>query len=69
MDEFIDSLLIKDRYLDIIIPRIKERYILEDLGQLEPRVSTLEEELEEDELGYGDLDMNIKIKPGIPLSY
>jgi hypothetical protein len=67
MDEFIDSLLVSDRYCDVIIPRIKERYILEDLGQLDLRVSTLEEELEEEELGYGDLGTSIKNKPGIVL--
>ncbi|KAL3900216.1 MAG: hypothetical protein SGCHY_001493 [Lobulomycetales sp.] len=64
MDEFVDSLLIHDRYCDIIIPRIKERYILEDLGQLEPRVSTLEEELEEDEL-LGTLEKGKRPEGGL----
>ncbi|KAJ3228039.1 hypothetical protein HK099_007320 [Clydaea vesicula] len=50
MDEFVDHLLRDDRYCDTILPRIPKRYVLEDLGELEPRVSKLEEELEDEDL-------------------
>ena len=43
MDEFIDALLTQDRVLDVILPRITKRTLLEDNGDLEPRVSPLEE--------------------------
>lgn len=45
MDEFIDSLLREERVCDTILPRIMKRHILEDLGEIDPRVSLLEGEL------------------------
>ncbi|KAJ3163950.1 hypothetical protein HDU88_006119 [Geranomyces variabilis] len=52
MDEFVDDLLRSDRVCDTILPRITKRHILEETGELEPRVSPLEEDLEdEDEEG------------------
>lgn len=49
MDEFIDQLLRKDRVCDTILPRLTKRHVLEEMGDLEPRVSTLEEELDKSE--------------------
>jgi len=45
MDEFIDELLHEERSCDIILPRIQKRYLLEDSEQLEPRISALEDDL------------------------
>ncbi|KAJ3184068.1 hypothetical protein HDU85_001919 [Gaertneriomyces sp. JEL0708] len=46
MDEFVDELLRSDRVCDTILPRIAKRHLLEENGDLEPRVSPLEEDLE-----------------------
>lgn len=46
MDEFVDELLNSDRVCDTILPRLTKRYVLEDNGEIDPRVSPLEEELE-----------------------
>lgn len=46
MDEFIDDLLHLDRVCDTILPRLTQRYILEDADELEPRISPLEDELD-----------------------
>ncbi|KAK2179062.1 hypothetical protein NP493_516g01025 [Ridgeia piscesae] len=40
MDEFIDQLLHEERCVDIILPRIQKRHILEDSNQLELRIKT-----------------------------
>ncbi|KAF9354277.1 hypothetical protein BGX26_007907 [Mortierella sp. AD094] len=51
MDEFIDELLREERVCDVVLPRLVKRYVLEDAGELDPRVSTLEKlemELEEE---------------------
>lgn len=48
MDEFIDELLRSDRVCDIILPRIQKRTILEENNELEPKVSVLDEDLDED---------------------
>jgi len=50
MDEFIDSLLRDERVCDTILPRILKRQILEENEELEPRVSFLEDELEQEAL-------------------
>lgn len=42
MDEFVDGLLRDERVCDIILPRIRQRALLEDLGEIEPRESVLE---------------------------
>ncbi|KAK6188875.1 hypothetical protein SNE40_004961 [Patella caerulea] len=47
MDEFIDELLREERVIDIILPRLQKRIVLEDSNELEQRVSPLEEDLEE----------------------
>jgi len=50
MDEFIDSLLRDERVCDTILPRILKRQVLEENEELEPRVSFLEDELEQETL-------------------
>lgn len=47
MDEFVDALLRDDRVLDVILPRMTRRATLELANELEPRVSVLEEDLEQ----------------------
>jgi len=47
MDEFIDDLLREERVCDILLPRIQKRYILEELEEIEPRVSALEDDMDE----------------------
>ncbi|KAF9308747.1 hypothetical protein BG003_010681 [Podila horticola] len=42
VDEFIDELLREERVCDVVLPRLVKRYVLEDSGALDPRVSTLE---------------------------
>lgn len=48
MDEFIDELLRSDRVCDIILPRIQKRSVLEENNELEPKVSVLDEDLDEE---------------------
>ncbi|KAF9416774.1 hypothetical protein BGZ94_010120 [Podila epigama] len=51
VDEFVDELLREERVCDVVLPRLVKRHVLEDLGELDPRVSTLETlemELEEE---------------------
>ncbi|KAF9544049.1 hypothetical protein EC957_012435 [Mortierella hygrophila] len=43
MDEFIDELLREERVCDVVLPRLTKRYVLEDTGELNPRISALEE--------------------------
>lgn len=49
IDEFVDELLMNDHSCDIILPRLTKRYILEDQGLIEPRISPLEDLLESEE--------------------
>ena len=46
MDEFIDELLREERVLDIQLPRLQKRSVLEENDQLEPRKSVLEDDIE-----------------------
>lgn len=46
MDEFVDDLLHAERACDIQLPRLALREHLEASGDLEPRVSALDEDLE-----------------------
>ncbi|KAG0090315.1 hypothetical protein BGZ92_003215 [Podila epicladia] len=39
MDEFIDELLREERVCDVVLPRLVKRYVLEDAGELDPRIS------------------------------
>lgn len=47
MDEFIDKLLREDMVLDIALPTLPKRMHLEEARQLQPRVSALEDDLDE----------------------
>nr|CAG4647417.1 EOG090X0DXI [Megafenestra aurita] len=47
MDDFIDNILRSERYCDVILPRLQKRKVLEEANELEPRISALEENLEE----------------------
>ncbi|CAK8689643.1 pre-mRNA-splicing factor 38A-like [Clavelina lepadiformis] len=49
MDEYVDDLLREERYCDVILPRIQKRQVLEEIEQLEPRISALDDDL--DDLG------------------
>ncbi|CAH0403322.1 unnamed protein product [Chilo suppressalis] len=48
MDEFIDELLREERLCDVILPRIQKRHILEENNELEPKISALDDDLDED---------------------
>nr|XP_020464735.1 pre-mRNA-splicing factor 38A [Monopterus albus] len=47
VDEFIDDLLHAERMCDIILPRLQKRQVLEEAEMLDPRISALEEDLDE----------------------
>ncbi|QSL64439.1 hypothetical protein MERGE_001740 [Pneumocystis wakefieldiae] len=49
IDEFVDHLLNEERVCDIALPRLPTRFMLEEMEELEPRKSALENELETDE--------------------
>lgn len=55
MDEFVDTLLRDDRVFDVILPRISKRKVHEDANEIEPRVSSIEQDLEEED---SDSDQN-----------
>lgn len=46
MDEIIDALLNEEYYIDLALPRLMDRDQLEKNGELPPRRSPLEDELE-----------------------
>lgn len=46
MDEFIDNLLRLERFCDVQLPRLQKRQTLEEVGELQPYVSALDEDLE-----------------------
>jgi hypothetical protein len=46
MDEFIDELLSKEVAMEVQLPHIPKRFMLEELEGLEPRVSSIEHEIE-----------------------
>ena len=45
MDEFVEMLLEDEIALDISLPHLDKRHVLEARGELSPRVSILEDEL------------------------
>ena len=53
IDELIDAMLRKDYMFNIALPRLPSRSMLERVGQLEPRVSVLDEEFDEAALEVG----------------
>ncbi|XP_073449631.1 pre-mRNA-splicing factor 38A [Aquarana catesbeiana] len=56
VDEFIDQLLHTERVCDVILPRLQKRYVLEETEQLDPRVSALEEDMDDVESSEEDDD-------------
>ncbi|KAL7042542.1 hypothetical protein ACKWTF_001181 [Chironomus riparius] len=48
MDEFIDELLREERVCDVILPRIQKRCVLEESGELDPKVSLLDDDLDQE---------------------
>lgn len=54
MDEFIDELLHGERVCDVAMPRLQKRFVLEELNELEPRISPLEVNLDEDDVEESD---------------
>jgi hypothetical protein len=49
MDEFIDQLLHEDRCCNVIMPFLPKRWILENAGTLEPRVSIVQDIIDAEE--------------------
>lgn len=47
VDEFIDEFLHSEKVCDIILPQRQKHYVLEEAKQLEPRVSALEEDMDD----------------------
>uniref|UniRef100_A0A3B4BAB9 Pre-mRNA-splicing factor 38A n=1 Tax=Periophthalmus magnuspinnatus TaxID=409849 RepID=A0A3B4BAB9_9GOBI len=62
VDEFIDELLHAERVCDIILPRLQKRQVLEEAEMLEPRVSALEEDLDEVESSEEEEDQDEKME-------
>uniref|UniRef100_A0A1Q3F5T7 Pre-mRNA-splicing factor 38 n=1 Tax=Culex tarsalis TaxID=7177 RepID=A0A1Q3F5T7_CULTA len=56
MDEFIDELLREERACDIILPRIQKRHVLEENNELDPKVSALDDDLDEEMASDNDDD-------------
>ena len=70
MDEFVDELLHSDHSCDTILPRLTKRYLLEDQGLIEPRISPLEEELlddwDDEEVEPIDMDGDEELERSVP---
>lgn len=58
MDQFVDDLLTKERVCGTSLMKLPQRTVLEDLGQLEVRVSPLGEEVEELDDDEDDLEVD-----------
>ena len=54
MDEFIDELLREERVLDVQLPRLQKRNVLEENDQLEPRQSVLDDDIENESSDESD---------------
>jgi len=60
IDEFIDELFREERLCDIILPRIQKRHVLEENNELEPKISALEDDLDEGIESSGEEDEIVK---------
>jgi pre-mRNA-splicing factor 38A len=67
MDEFIDELLREERLCDVILPRIQKRHVLEENNELEPKISALEDDLDEGIESSGDEEEVVK-PPEVPVN-
>merc|ERR1712096_500349 len=47
VDEFIDDLIREERVCDVIMPRVQKRHVLEENEMLEPRISALDDDLDD----------------------
>ncbi|RZF44796.1 hypothetical protein LSTR_LSTR015833 [Laodelphax striatellus] len=56
VDEFIDELLREERMCDIILPRIQKRYVMEENNEIEPKISALDDDLDEGIESSGEED-------------
>jgi len=56
MDEFIDELLREERVCDVQLPRLQKRHVLEENEQIEPRISMLEDDMDDLESDDDDED-------------
>lgn len=56
MDEYVDGLLRDERVCDVILPRIQKRYVLEENNELEPKISALDDDLDDNMESSGDED-------------
>lgn len=54
MDEFIDNLLHEERMFDIILPRLQKRHVLEEANEIEPRISALDDDADDNMETSGD---------------
>ncbi|OCT85018.1 pre-mRNA-splicing factor 38A-like isoform X1 [Xenopus laevis] len=61
VDEFIDQLLHEERVCDVILPRLQKRFVLEETEQLDPRVSALEEDMDDVESSEEEEDDDEKV--------
>ncbi|GLE03696.1 hypothetical protein PINS_up012598 [Pythium insidiosum] len=61
VDEIIDSLLTEEFYMDLALPRLVDREYFEKNGQLPPRRSVLEDELEASDGDGDDDDIDINL--------
>jgi len=55
VDEFIDELLREERVCDVQLPRIQKRHVLEETEQVEPRISALEDDMDDMESEEEDM--------------
>ncbi|XP_039457254.1 pre-mRNA-splicing factor 38A isoform X1 [Oreochromis aureus] len=62
VDEFIDGLLQSERMCDVILPRLQKRQVLEEAEMLDPRISALEEDLDEVESSEEEDEEEDKVK-------
>lgn len=62
MDEFIDQLLREERVLDIQLPRLQKRHVLEENNELEARQSVLDDDIENESTDESDEDEKEKEK-------
>lgn len=66
MDEVVDELLIKDIYLEVVLPKIPKRFVLEETEGLPPRISVLENELQFEEEGFEAAQDKLTVISGKP---
>ncbi|XP_060090997.1 pre-mRNA-splicing factor 38A-like [Heteronotia binoei] len=62
VDEFVDQLLHDERVADIVLPRLQKRYVLEEAEQLAPRISALEDDIDDVESSEDDEDEDAKME-------